>query len=261
MARRCRRRTSLSSAALTIVSYNIHRCVGRDGAARPERILEVLRALDADVIALQEIDCPKHGLDQLRFLAQALDMSAWHGETLRDHLGSYGNGLLTRRSVRRVYDIALCDGGGREPRCAIDAELELTAGAVRVIATHLGLGLGERRRQIRKLRHLIARQVTQPVIVAGDLNEWVPWGGSLTQLRAHFRLPDGPKTFPARRPLWALDRILVHPSHAQPVVTVADTPLARVASDHLPVVARVDVDLLFARTLTSQAGDDSAALG
>ena len=106
------------------------------------------------------------------------------------------------------------------------------------MATHLGLSARERRAQIRAL---IAAFDTprMPVLLMGDLNEWFVWGHALRMLVTHFRAAPAPRTFPARLPVFALDRIWMHPADRLIDVTVHRSTLARVASDHLPLVARI----------------------
>ncbi|MGB8436252.1 MAG: endonuclease/exonuclease/phosphatase family protein, partial [Burkholderiales bacterium] len=124
---------------------------------------------------------------------------------------------------------------GREPRGALDLMLEAPRGALRVIATHLGLAPAERRHQIRRILAMLAPVRPEPVVLMGDLNEWFLWGRPLRWLRAHFGRAPAPATFPARRPVLALDRIWVEPRDLRTGLAVHSTALARSASDHLPV--------------------------
>jgi endonuclease/exonuclease/phosphatase family metal-dependent hydrolase len=220
---------------LTVASYNVHRCVGRDGRRDTGRVLGVLRELDADVVALQELEWqPAAALDLLADLARELDCAGIAGPTLLDQAGHYGNAVLTRLPVRTVHRVDL-SVPGREPRGALDLMLEAPRGALRVIATHLGLAPAERRRQVRRILALLAPVRPEPVILVGDLNEWFLWGRTLRWLRAHFGHAPAPATFPARRPLFALDRIWVEPRRLRAGLAAHSTPLARSASDHLPL--------------------------
>jgi endonuclease/exonuclease/phosphatase family metal-dependent hydrolase len=113
---------------------------------------------------------------------------------------------------------------------------------LRVLATHLGLRPRERRQQVRKLLAAVESELSHPTILMGDLNEWYLWGRPLRWLHAHFQeKPSAPPTFPARRPVFALDRIWISPAGCLRRLQSHASPLARVASDHLPLTAEVVV--------------------
>lgn len=227
---------------LTVGSYNVHRCVGADRRCAPERIASVIAELDVDVLALQEVDWGYHraGDDQIAFLAAATGMHAVAGPTMTRAGGHYGNALLTRDATTAVRHVDL-SVVGKEPRGAIDADLEVAGRHVRVIVTHLGLRRFERSMQVEEiLRSVRTADPGKVTIVAGDLNEWRRNDHSLQALHVRFgrsRL----RTFPARRPVFAFDRILVEPRSALLSFAVHESELARVASDHLPVKAIVEV--------------------
>jgi endonuclease/exonuclease/phosphatase family metal-dependent hydrolase len=221
---------------ITVATYNVHRCIGRDGREDPARIAEVLRALDADAVALQELRWrPEQALHVLADLAARLGYTPLAGPTLLRPDGHYGNALLTRLPVedQRLEDLSV---PGREPRGALAAVLGTGAGPVTLIATHLGLAFGERRRQMRRLLALV-RKSSKPVVLLGDLNEWLLWGRPLRWLRAHFGRTPAPATYPARCPFLALDRIWVEPAAALERIEVHQAPPAGTASDHLPLRA------------------------
>lgn len=230
---------------IVTASYNIHRCFGTDRKYLPERIVEVLRALDADVIALQEVDMRLLADDrhQLEFLAAELGMTHIAGPNIQDHRGVFGNALLTRYPVRKVR---LLDLSVRrfEPRGAIFAHLDVGRGLdLLVVATHLGLNAAERRLQVRKLLHALAAEPGDgPVVLMGDCNEWKPNHGALRGLNRRFGQSMMPRTFPSRFPLLPLDRIWVSPNSGLRRAAVYATPLARVASDHLPLRAEISWD-------------------
>ena len=224
---------------MKIATYNIPRCIGGDGRREPRRIVEVMRELDADIIALQEVESSAEArFDMLGYLAAAMGMSPIAGPTLAQHNGHYGNALLTRCAVLEKKNIDL-SVTGHEPRGAIEALLRWERHALRVVATHLGLWPGERRRQVRQLLRLFALEDDSPAILLGDLNEWFLWGRPLRWLHAHFQASPAPRSFPARWPLFALDRIWVHPRGALQKLVVHNSPLARIASDHLPLIAEI----------------------
>jgi endonuclease/exonuclease/phosphatase family metal-dependent hydrolase len=229
----------LADIAVTIASYNIHGGVGGDGHFVPNRIVDVLRELNADIIALQEVESRATGFDMLAFLAEATGLRAIAGPTLLSANGDYGNGLLTRFDVIDECRIDL-SCSGREPRGAIDAELDVGAG-LRVIATHLGLHPRERRRQVQQLLAAFEHDRSMPTAFLGDVNEWYLAGRPLRWLHRHFQHTPAPASFPARWPLFALDRIWVKPRALLRRVRSHRSAMARIASDHLPVLGDIVV--------------------
>ena len=219
-----------------VATYNVHRCIGRDRRHDPDRIAEVLRELAADVVGLQEVSARPAagaGVDQLDHLARATGLHAVAGPTLRLERGHCGNGLLSRWPIRDVRRLDLTVPG-REPRGAIDADLDLDGRPLRCLVTHLGLRGRERRVQLERLLVTLGRAVEVPTVLLGDLNEWMWRARLLRRLLGDFASV-AVRTFPADRPLLALDRVVVRPPEALGPVTAHASPLARVASDHLPV--------------------------
>jgi endonuclease/exonuclease/phosphatase family metal-dependent hydrolase len=162
---------------------------------------------------------------------------------LRQRRGAdFGNAVLSRYPLLSVERLDLTVGG-YEPRGALDVciELDLTV-PLRVMATHLGLRPGERREQVRRIVAAVERDSPHPTLLMGDLNEWFLWGRPLRWLHSHFReIPPAPPTFPARRPVFALDRIWVSPTGSVRRLARHASTLARMASDHLPLVADIAV--------------------
>lgn len=224
---------------LTIATYNIHGAVSCDGRFSPQRVAEVLREMDVDIIALQEV--PLGGSktpNVLAVLQEVTGFSAAEGPACDLPERRYGNAVLSRYPIlsMRCIDLSF---GSRERRGALDADVDCHGHLLRVVATHLGLRLAERREQIRKLLRMFDTD-EMPVILLGDINEWFVWGRALRELVSHFQEVPAPKTFPSRRPLFALDRIWIRPRHRLVHVEVHATPLARIASDHLPLIAHID---------------------
>lgn len=225
---------------MKIVSWNVHRCIGTDGAYRPDRIAEVLSKLDADLIGLQEIDSSLKtttGRDQLSYIASLLGMDAMMGPTLDRDYGAYGNALLSRHKLLSwdEYDLSYRK---YEPRGALVAHYETKGTAVRVIATHLGLKYWERVAQIDRLLGSLVWGAPEVSILLGDFNEWFPWSGNNLRLEQSFLPCPRLKTFPSKWPRFSLDRIFVSGRRLGEVTyAVVNDPLARLASDHLPVQA------------------------
>jgi endonuclease/exonuclease/phosphatase family metal-dependent hydrolase len=224
-------------------SYNVHRCVGIDRRQDPDRVAAVLRELGADIIGLQEVDSKSGPDGAARQLEQIAEASGFHyipGATIHRTDGRFGNALLTGRRARGIRRIDLSHRR-REPRGAIDVDLDIEGKIVRVIVTHLGLRPAERRFQVRRLLDVLSLEGGHITVVMGDINEWLPGSRPLRWL--HRRLGRAParRTFPSFMPLLALDRIWVWPRYALLTVTAHDTPAARVASDHLPIKASIDM--------------------
>ena len=226
---------------LTVASYNVHRCIGRDGTHDPARIAKVIEELDADVVALQEVDFGyhvRHGVDQLRVLAEATGHASVWGPVLYGARGQYGNGLLTRHDVLAVRTIDL-SVPRYQRRGALDVDLSVHGKTVRVIAAHLGLGLREREVQVQRLLEALDGAGDTPLILLGDFNEWRPPSAPLRRLHRRFGRTPGIRSFPATLPLFALDRIWVQPRQALVALEVHVSRRARRASDHLPLRAVV----------------------
>jgi endonuclease/exonuclease/phosphatase family metal-dependent hydrolase len=232
----------MSPGVLRIASYNIHRCVGRDGRSDPQRAAEVIRELNCEVVGLQEVDNDDTASPptlRLEGIARAAGMQAVPGLQLMRHIGHYGNALLTRLPVQEVqrHDLSY---HGREPRAVLDVRLRSGAGPLRVMVTHLGLLPWERRFQVKKILQITAAAPPeQTIVLLGDINEWWPRGRPLRWLHAQFGCPPHARSFPAAWPLFALDRIWVKPRTALLEVRAHRSALARAASDHLPVVGHL----------------------
>ncbi|HLO75002.1 MAG TPA: endonuclease/exonuclease/phosphatase family protein [Magnetospirillum sp.] len=230
--------------AVALASYNIHRCFGTDGRYAPERTAEVIDALDADIIGLQEVDMRLlvDGRAQLDFLAESLSFGAVAGPNIKGRRGKFGNALLTRWPVRGVRRADLTVRH-YEPRGAIVTDLDVAGHPLRVVVAHLGLNAAERRLQV---RHLLAALDESgdgtPTVIMGDFNEWRPTRGALRFIDRRFGTSLMPRTFPSRLPLLPLDRIWAWPAAGLKRLSVYATPLSRITSDHLPLRAEVSWD-------------------
>jgi endonuclease/exonuclease/phosphatase family metal-dependent hydrolase len=245
---------------IRVVTYNIHKCRGMDRRIRPQRIVQVLREIDADVIALQEVVSAEGGgpeEDQAGYIAGALGLRSCMGENRRLNGGAYGNLLLSRYPLRDAinYDIST---NGRERRGCLRVDLDI-AGAMllHVFNVHLGTAYLERRRQARMLLTstiLNNGGLRGARVVLGDFNEWLR-GLATRLLSAEFDSVDiqrnlgRSRTYPGLLPLLHLDHI-----YFDPILTVESLSLHRsrtalIASDHLPLV----VD--FGRSSRTDCGD------
>ncbi|MGH7872423.1 MAG: endonuclease/exonuclease/phosphatase family protein [Candidatus Binatia bacterium] len=224
---------------LTALSYNIHECVGLDKRRDPTRIAGIIKECGAHIVGLQEVHSDSSGaeeLHQMNYLAALTGLQAVPGPSVERRNGHYGNLLLTSGTVRAVHKLDL-SYPGREPRGAIDSDVEFNGETVRVIVTHLGLLPSERRFQVEKLLAALQEERTRMVIVLTDFNEWLPTGRSLRWLHTRLGKTALIRTFPSAFPIFALDRIWISPASALVEVGAVRTPMTRVASDHLPLRA------------------------
>lgn len=230
-----------SSSRLRIASYNVHACVGLDGRFDPARIARVIEFLDADLVALQEVENRKFkGTVVSHYLAGRLGMLGYPGVTLRREEAEYGNLLLAKHEAEAVmlHDISV---PGAEPRGCIEADFVIGERRLRLFATHLGLRATERLNQVRQLTPALLRDGADVRILAGDINEWRPIARASVALHRVLGQGSRQRTFPARAPVLALDRIYVQPRRVVRKARALRTRDSRVASDHLPLICDVSL--------------------
>jgi endonuclease/exonuclease/phosphatase family metal-dependent hydrolase len=239
------------SSDLRLVTWNIHKGIGRDGRYDLGRIVHVLRELSADVVCLQEVD---EGVSRSSFDKQAQRLAdelgyphAALGLNVRVEGGAYGNLTLSRHPIDDVHNLDLTVPP-KKRRSALVTRIH--AGPPRgwlVANVHLGLMHLERKMQVRRLLgHVFdGAPEDQPLVIAGDWNEWGsrlvrgvvgPWG-------FHVGRPDPSgkphRTFPSGRPVAALDRIVYRaPVRCRHVACLVDER-TKIASDHLPLVVEL----------------------
>lgn len=230
-----------------LASYNIRKAIGTDRRRNPERVIEVLAELDADIIALQEADrrfgpriaaIPPHLLDsQSPYKAVPLDVHA-------DSMGWHGNALLVRKEAEILrHDILHLPY--LEPRGAVTADIAIGGLSLRVFGMHLDLSGLWRRRQAGAIIHAANGHAhpaveEMPRVLMGDLNEWSAAGGCLRDFSRHFAFAPCGRSFHARRPVARLDRIM-HCERLRLIDSgVHDSAAARRASDHLPIWADLE---------------------
>jgi endonuclease/exonuclease/phosphatase family metal-dependent hydrolase len=224
---------------LKLASYNIHACIGTDGHFDPFRIVDVIREMDADIIALQEVEHHMvNDIDLLDFIAQQTGMIGIAGPTMFRESRHYGNAVLSKYplSSHELIDLSLAP---HEPRGAIQLRLEIEQHQLVIMTTHFGLKPTERQYQVEKLLSRLGEHEVDTAVLMGDLNEWFIWGSTLRRLKAYFDTTPAKKSFPSFFPIFALDRIWVHPRQHLLSLDIHKTALAKNASDHLPVLARI----------------------
>ena len=237
-----------------VITYNTRRCLGTDGRTSPERIARVLAELDPDIVALQELDqgAERSGrVDQARVIANTLGMESHFHPSFNFEEGSYGNAILARHPVKLMQAGALPTVPGRqglEPRGAIWAEVSVGGTALQVLTTHLGLTAKERTLQSNALLGedwVGSPRFSPPALVLGDLNAW-PSSRVVGKFRGRLRdthrvaeVRTGGRSFPSRLPLLRLDYIFSTSALTVLKSATVRTPLTALASDHLPVMAKI----------------------
>ena len=224
---------------LRVMTWNIHGAYGRNPRFDLDRVIGLIERHAPDVIALQEIDSRRPRAagvaDPFAALQAALGHHGVGAKTITTTDGEYGQALISRWPIQdvEIHDISHQE---REPRRAIRCEVVAPFGSLRVIATHLGLSMGERRGQSRALLGLIGHAPATTVVL-GDFNDWF-WVGSVRRVLAA-KLPGRShlRTFPSICPLFRFDRIYCSPVSALEKTWTDRT--ARALSDHLPVIAEV----------------------
>jgi endonuclease/exonuclease/phosphatase family metal-dependent hydrolase len=235
-----------------ILTYNVHRCLGSDGRLSPERIADVIASAEPDIVALQELDVGRArtgGVDQAGRIAAALGMTLHFHAAVQVMEEKFGDAILTAKPCRLIKTGHLKGKSlipNRDPRGALWAEIEIEGKKLQFINTHLGVTARERIAQVDMLigpEWLGHTDCRDPVVLAGDFNA-LPLGRTCKLFSAKLGTRQAPAldgslaTFPSRMPVLSIDHVLASPSIEIVSAEVIRSPLARVASDHLPL--RVD---------------------
>lgn len=256
---------------MRIVTWNIRHGVG--SGWKPEkadigRTVRVLSELDADIVCLQEV-MSVHGRweeeNQAAFLADSCGYPCRAmGENHRWENGGFGNVTLSRVPFASQVNHDLSLSSERVPRGCLQTDVEWNGRMVHLFNLHLGLDWRERGEQLGKLVELakVTMHVPEDVsyanavtIFAGDFNEWIPfrlsrWAdeaskevkpkgrgrqsrGSAAKLSGYCE-----RSIPTRFPLLSFDGLF---ATAPMKMRVHESETAREASDHLPIVAEIEV--------------------
>lgn len=235
---------SKRTRTVRVATYNIHRARGLDGRTMLERIAAVLAGIDADIVALQEVvgaSPMKPG--QAAELGAALGMGWVMAPTGHVRTALFGNVVLSRFPVRQhvQYDLTwkTC-----EHRGAQRVDIAIDDDTLHLYNVHLGTSLLERRHQAARLATLVHdRRVVAPKIVLGDFNEWARGLGATDILGQRLQGIDLSKhlrrrrTYPGFFPILHLDHIYYEGRVEVLKVTLPRDRMAKMASDHLPLVA------------------------
>lgn len=227
---------------LRLASYNIRKAVGLDWRRDPARTLRVIRSLDADIVALQEAD-KRLGLRPAAIPPEAIARETDLRPVPLGHspvsLGWHGNALLVRKSFEVVATRCM-ELPGIEPRGCVVVRLGTEAGELTVIGVHLGLRRRCRRLQFFRILRSLKKPEVERAVILGDFNEWSVERG-VEPLLPHFRVVSPGNSFHASQPVAPLDRIAIGPRVALVDAGVEAGPLARRASDHLPIWTEVEL--------------------
>jgi len=240
-----------------LLTYNVHRCVGTDRRLDVGRIVAVIAEHEPDIVCLQELDVGRARtgmVDQAQAIADGLSMSVHFNAAMRIEAEEYGDALLTLRPEKLMRKGALPTMRGipgLEPRGAIWAAIDFDGVSLNVINTHLGLVPREQRLQAAALighDWLSDPRCTGPTILTGDFNATSitrPYQTIVRRLadcQRQLGLKPSIKTFPSGFPAIRIDHAFVSPEIRVTRVTAPFSPLARVASDHLPLVIDFEIE-------------------
>lgn len=234
------------------MTYNVHGCLGLDGRTSPERIAEVIARSAPDIVCLQELS-PAHGQRQASLIADALSVSFHSCISYDSRWGRSGNGIFSRLPMRLVREGPLPHLRGHfflEPRSALWVEVEAAGGPLQLINTHLSLSPRERRMQAEALMGADwagGPECRGRSIVCGDLNA-APFSKSIAPIRERFApslvSPDEGRphrTYASVFPVRAIDHVFLDRGMKALRSETPSSPLEKIASDHLPLVADLDL--------------------
>jgi endonuclease/exonuclease/phosphatase family metal-dependent hydrolase len=242
-----------------LLTYNIHKAIGVDRKFAPERIVEILRYYNADIVLLQEVGRgvpPSGHLDLASQLARALQYqyrAVGMNVTLKK--GRYGNATLTRFPIGRQRNIDLTVGRHKR-RGAQHTRLHVPDGSrsieLDVFNVHFGLSARERRQQVSRLLSspdVVYLEPEARCLIAGDMNDWPGVLKRRCFAPAGFKCATNGgrnprwsiKSFPSYAPTSGLDKMFYRGALRPLHVHRSRLKLARVASDHLPIIAEFEL--------------------
>lgn len=229
-----------AAATVRVMTWNIHGGIGPDGEVDLDRVVNLIRHHDPDILALQEVDSRRSRYmpeNVFEHLAEGLGSHSAEARLITAPDGDFGHVLISRWPISRtrLHDISV---PRREKRAAIETTVETPAGPLHIVSAHFGLGFKERRKQAATLA-AAAQSSPERTILLGDFNDWFWRSGVEIALRPIFPERTRHRTFPARLPLLDLDRIYWRPAGL--LVRSWTDPQAYKTSDHLPVIAELDL--------------------
>ena len=249
---------------LRIMTYNVHSCIGMDGKLAPERIARLIARHEPDIVALQEIDVGRmrtDSADQAQVIAHHLGMDVHFHGALHIERERFGDAVLTHLPMRLIKAADLPRlplSPISEPRGALWVEINAFGEKIQLINTHLSLRSRERRAQVESLlgNHWLGHpNCHTPTILCGDFNlrpnsrEWQTLNTAFSDVQSATLDHIPRKTFASRFPTMRIDHIFIDKALQPVAVQIPNNALARVASDHLPLIA--DIRLVGAKQITS----------
>ena len=243
-----------SATSLRVATYNVHGCVGMDGQRSESRIAEVIASMPADIVGLQELDLGRKrssGVDQASLIASQLGWKYYFHPAMHYGEEQYGDAIVSRFPIalERVEELpGAAPFYCREKRVVIWMKAETDLGSVHFVNAHFGLGRTERILQAERLvgpEWLGSLSPTAPTVLLGDFNSvrtsqaYRIIASALRDVRTLVRPGGAFRTFPTRWPALAVDHIFVNAALHPTSLAVHRTPLARMASDHFPLVAEL----------------------
>ena len=239
-----------------IMTYNVHRCVGVDRRLDVARVAAVIAEFEPDIVALQELDVGRArtgGVDQAHAIAELLEMTFHFNAAMKVEEELYGDAILTSRPERliRKGPLPTISGvPGLEPRGAVWIAIDFDGVELNVINTHLGLVPREQRLQAKALvsEWLDDPRCADPVVLVGDFNATAltrPYQRVAKRLGDAQRTPAVKKvvpTFPSAFPVLRIDHVFISPGLRITGVQAPFFPLARMASDHLPLIVDLEIE-------------------
>jgi endonuclease/exonuclease/phosphatase family metal-dependent hydrolase len=239
-----------------LMTYNVHRCVGVDRKLDVSRIAAVIAEHEPDIVCLQELDVGRARtgfVDQARSIADQLAMSYHFHPAMRVEAELYGDAILTHLPERLIRSGPLPTVRGvpgLEPRGALWAAIEIDGATLNVFNTHLGLVPREQRLQAAALvgdQWLGSSDCTGPTLLTGDFNAtsltrpYQTLTRKLADCQRSLGLKPSVKTFPSSFPAIRIDHCFTSPEVVVTAVKAPFSPLARMASDHLPLIVDFDI--------------------
>ena len=234
---------------ISVLTYNIHKAIGNDRSYQPQRIIEILKESEADILCLQEVDfqVPRsHNDDLARKLAESLEMEYDLGLNVQLKKGAYGNATLSRFPIVHTENLNIT-WGIKKPRGCLMSRIDTPAGEIAVLNFHLGLAGFERMSQIRMILESSFLEMVRnlPVIMLGDTNDRVGKlnpilsAGGFTDTYKGNRMHSFPSYTPS--PLIRIDKVFLNRRGQLLEHRVLLNKRTRVASDHLPVLAKLKI--------------------
>jgi endonuclease/exonuclease/phosphatase family metal-dependent hydrolase len=247
---------SYKKDTLKVMTYNVHGCVGMDGRLSPSRISEVISQYEPDIVALQELDVGRQRSgkeDQAMLIAEYLNMDHHFHASLQLAEESFGDAILSSYPMQLIKKDALSRNSNfyfLEPRGALWVEVNFNSQPIQIINTHLGLNSKERMLHAKELidnKWLAHPQCKGSVILCGDFNALAYSGafkilqGTLSSVQTRKGRIRHKGTWFGRYPVACLDHIFISTNIEIVRVEVCDSHLARLASDHRPLIAEIKI--------------------